>query len=209
MLIDRMLVAPKLQRQIFKATRDHVRTWCGQQQNVCLYWAYFGQLELIRHGLRPSIQAGSVYWLRVPEEKWKAGHPTSHFSMVWTAPTARTGSVFFDAGILPEMHVWLGICGTRKCRVLPQYQQEMVDLTSGVAPDMCRAMGMEWTGPEPPRFLWGRPLDIDCCRWRHVPELSAIKYVARCIEQLCKQGRLPSVQDVLGSKPGKLVRPTK
>lgn len=111
--------------------------------DACLYWAAETTRELSRRGLRALIQAGTLMWPRVLPEQDDGVSPT-HFSYVWE-PNSMTTRNLILAGMLPEMHIWVG---------LPD-SNEIVDLTTKFLPVQCqRLIKYDWPGIKPPDYLW-------------------------------------------------------
>jgi hypothetical protein len=109
---------------------------------LCLYYAHHTAAVLWRHGLSSVIQAGSLQWPRVRREE-DDGRIDTHFAYMWT-PGAADSALSVALGNLPEMHVWVGIVD----------RQEIVDFTTRHLRAAAEARGMEWSAPDPPRYLW-------------------------------------------------------
>jgi len=191
-----MLASANVQRRIFRTVRQKVQRYAAGEERRCLYWAYFGLIELIKQGFQACLQAGSVSWLRVTREEYDAGCQTSHFSMVWS-PEGALSKAAEAMGALPEMHVWLGLLGTRKRGPVEPADTELVDFSTGHLKQMCQETGMPWTAPDPPRFLW--------TRFENMPELvsyepirEATMYADRTIKQLVDEGKVPDAKTLAG-----------
>lgn len=115
------------------------------EEATCLYLSYYGALALGERGLRPLIQAGSADWPRVrPEDD--DGRTETHFGYMWS-PRELPSILALDAGLMPEMHVWIG---------LPD-SGEIVDFSTGFFPAQARKL-MDYDWPEdlrPPPYYWG------------------------------------------------------
>lgn len=112
-------------------------------QAACLYWAATLIDELSVNGIRGILQAGTLMWPRIRPEQDDGVSPT-HFSYVWEANSSTTRTRIAQ-GLMPEMHVWVGIPET----------QEIVDLTTRYLKGQCQQLiGHEWIGDDPPHHLW-------------------------------------------------------
>jgi hypothetical protein len=109
----------------------------------CLDWSRM-LLKRLRaeSGVRAVIQAGSFSWPIVPEDLDDGVSPT-HFSYVWE-PESTVSRQRFRDGLIPEMHIWVGLPET----------QEIVDLTTCFLPELVVQAGLKWRTPAPPPFLW-------------------------------------------------------
>jgi hypothetical protein len=88
------------------------------------------------------IQAGSLQWPRLRRED-DDGVVDTHFSYMWS-PLTPQSVVSMAAGNLPEMHVWVG---------MPD-EQILIDFTTKFLTLAAAKLGMAWTAPEPPKYLW-------------------------------------------------------
>lgn len=130
---NRSKVIREIERQVSKL---------DDRPGLCLYYAHHALSILHRHGYRATIQAGSLQWPRIkPEED--DGVSNTHFAYMWT-PGAYESAMSVMMGNLPEMHCWVGIVD----------QQEIVDFTTRHLKTAASALGMAWTAPDPPRYLW-------------------------------------------------------
>jgi hypothetical protein len=109
---------------------------------LCLYYAHHVASVLWHHRYRAVIQAGSLQWPRVRREE-DDGIINTHFAYEWS-PHTQASQVAMAVGNLPEMHVWVGILDT----------QEIVDFTTRHLKASAQALGMGWTAPDPPAYLW-------------------------------------------------------
>lgn len=111
---------------------------------TCLYHAVFAVEAIRARGVRAILQAGSTSWRCVPDHLDDGVAPNA-FSYMWDPEAARH---VFEAGGMPEMHVWAAT---------PR-PLAIVDLTTGYFPDQAqRLLGLPWTAPRPPPFVWGEP----------------------------------------------------
>jgi hypothetical protein len=97
------------------------------------------------------LQAGSGYWPRLTPEQ-DDGDPSTHthFGYEWEGRTP-SNMMRVQAGLLPEMHVWVG----------DPKRQELIDLTTGRWVEHCQVIqGLAWPGVQPPEFFWGGPDDL-------------------------------------------------
>ena len=160
--------------KVFCRVRDIVgKRTKGVTEGLCLYWAHYGLAVLKHQGITACLQAGSAYWLRVPDPSKEPGDAPTHFGYKWT-PDSEDSQDSMRLGNLPEMHVWLGITGT----------QEIVDFSAGTWPDACRARGLEWTAPEPPDFFWGTESACTAHDCYYIPMLEATIAAAHFCERL-------------------------
>jgi len=83
-----------------------------------------------------------MQWPRVHREE-DDGRIDTHFAYTWS-PTAPASRAALARGTLPEIHVWCGLPDT----------QELLDFSTRHFRQAARAAGLEWTAPDPPRFVW-------------------------------------------------------
>jgi hypothetical protein len=117
----------------------------GLATGTCLLDALAFSEVARRVGLRAILQAGSASWRRVPKEEDDGIEPT-FFSFMWEPDSLLTRAAI-AAEVLPEIHVWVGVevDGT----------WEVVDLTTGRLPELCRNLArLPWRSPAPPDYLW-------------------------------------------------------
>lgn len=115
---------------------------CTRPHKACLYWAMLTIKALTRNGIRSVLQAGSLSWPIVTKEN-DDGVSASHFSYMWEESLLTKRLIVL--GLLPEMHVWVGIPST----------QEIVDVTTCYLKQQClESSGMQWRSDDPPDYLW-------------------------------------------------------
>lgn len=109
----------------------------------CVYQAITLQQVLIHAGYKEvMLQAGTINWPRMkPEED--DGEIGTHFSFEWQGPNERNEDLVMG-GILPEMHVWLA----------HRRPDTIIDLSTNSFKERAELMGLSWTAPEPPPYLW-------------------------------------------------------
>ena len=109
--------------------------------SMCLPLAAFMIEEADKEGIRLVLQAGSVFWERMPGWLDDGVSPT-HFGYQWSLEEARANIAMER---FPEIHVWAG----------DPVRQDVVDASAGDFPAQCRAiLDMDWPGMKPPPFLW-------------------------------------------------------
>lgn len=159
-------------------TSEFVRRHEIPEEGACLYLAYFGALELAGIGFRPLLQAGSAGWPRVRPEG-DDGAVMTHFSYVW-APEEEKSRRARASGLMPEMHVWIGLPDT----------EEIVDFSTGLFPVQAKKlMGYDW--PEdllPPDYFWGGPEALG--RAYYSPNMSAIRCALGYIHDIFGEEKL-------------------
>ena len=109
---------------------------------LCLFYAHQTVSVLWQHGYRAVIQAGSLQWPRIRREE-DDGVMNTHFAYEWT-PHAPESAFSVALGNLPEMHVWVGLVD----------RQEIVDFTTRHLKAAALTLGMAWTAPDPPPYVW-------------------------------------------------------
>ena len=164
---------------LYARVRAKVEQECGEATpNSCLYWSMFLLDELFRMGIYAVLQAGSAFWPRVSKETYDTDETcTSHFGYEWN-PDELLNAVAKASGMLPEIHVWVGLVVT----------QEVLDFTTGFWPDNCKQfLRVEWEGVIPPKFFWGRYNDLpELVRYEPCREASI--YAAGLIDMLRSNG---------------------
>lgn len=129
---------------------NRLSRWIGTDHldGACLFWAGFARGYLNAHyNVGAELVAGTMSWRAVAEEDDDGRSPT-HFSYVWE-PDHPLSQAALERGLLPEMHVWVTIPATG----------EIIDLsTRYFANRATRFMGIRWTAPKPPPYLWSATL---------------------------------------------------
>ncbi len=142
----------------------------------CFWWSYFGMHILRTAGIDVVPQAGTAYWPRLPKEQLGEDE-NSVFGFQWDPHSLRS-RIAVATGALPECHVWLGVVST----------QELIDLSTGDWPDICRTLlGWDWPGERPPSFLWGQANNLPENVY-YEPIRDATIRVGRLFERLLMQG---------------------
>lgn len=129
---------------------------------ACLYWTRAAALALQDSNLRFCVQAGDLLWPIVKPED-DDGRTATHFGYEWTPhdPFSRDA---LNRGLLPEMHVWLGLPDT----------QEIIDFSTGNLREICESRHrLPWQTEAPPRYVWGQPPEGVCYR----PRLEAVQFI--------------------------------
>lgn len=137
---------------------------------ACLYQSHFLLQELQRDGVRGVVQAGNAHWQRVTDEKLRdESEHLTHVGYQWD-PWSIESRVATKCGLLPEMHVWVGIPATR----------ELVDLVPRQFGMLCEALGVPWEAPALPDYLWAQnyPGAI------YGPDLAATVFAARLLWEM-------------------------
>lgn len=144
---------------------------------ACLYFAHIVALTLHRYGLRPAIQAGSLQWPRMPRAD-DDGRIDTHFAYTWQ-PNHPASRAALARGTLPEIHVWCGLPDT----------QELIDFSTRHLRDAARAAGLEWTAPDPPRYLWATADEMP--DWTlYTPDRGATLFACRLLARLFRPAYL-------------------
>lgn len=123
-----------------------------------------------KYGLVVMPQGGSTSWprLRIEDDD---GVSATHFSYEYEARgnlRAVVDSVL-ARGAVPEIHAW--------AVVLASDGPEVVDLTVPYWPRRCaEVLGLPWTAPQPPPFLWADEDEVVArrCRYAADPEATAL-----------------------------------
>jgi len=126
-------IISEIERRVSKLENRH---------GLCLYYAHHAASVLHRHGYQAVIQAGSLQWPRIRKTE-DDGFTNTHFAYEWS-PQEPASALSVAFGNLPEMHVWVGIVDT----------QEIVDFAVRHLKEAAAELGMSWTAPNPPRYLW-------------------------------------------------------
>lgn len=152
----------------------------------CMDFAIYGLKTIHEFPGAPKALplAGSATWPRLPAEEmpednamfsyfWQTDHPQTKLAMqgIFLDQEGRPGSI-----ALPEIHIWLGIPETR----------EIIDFTTGYLPLACKqTTGMDWPGPKPPLYFWGRELP-DNWEYRSTREatLFATKHILESLRMI-------------------------
>ena len=108
----------------------------------CLYITHAVATVLHNEGLRPIIQAGSLQWPIIPRDE-DDGVSNSHFAYMWDPMHPRSIAAR-AVGMLPEMHVWLGLLDP----------PTLIDFSTRDLRVLAEASGLIWRSGDPPEFLW-------------------------------------------------------
>lgn len=119
----------------------------GPIERHCLFWAFFAVEALRGAGLPAQLQAGTAYWpIQDPETDDGVSPNRYGCEFEWSAGRKRAVQ-----GMLPEMHCWAGVAGE---------DPHIVDLTPRFFKSRAIALGMTFTAPDPPDYLWSTGLDL-------------------------------------------------
>ena len=136
----------KQKQRIVREMRVQMRSFYRghHPEAACLYWAACASSYLSRkYRVRTILQAGTMQW---PCSATDDGVSPTHFSYMWEPDSLMTKSMF-EAGLMPEMHVWAAIPS----------ENEIVDLTTRYLVQQAKKRAaLAWTAPPPPDFLWAR-----------------------------------------------------
>lgn len=142
----------QIYEQIHQETKERFERWYGdvdfQGGGSCLYWAQCAMGSLLSFGYNPLLQAGSCFWPLIRPEEDDGVRPT-HFAFQWD-PTHPLSVEAIEHDRMPEMHVW----------VMPDFRTPEIVLdfsTYMIKPIAVGKMGLKWTAPDPPEYLWGSP----------------------------------------------------
>ncbi len=141
---------------------------------ACLYWALATAEALHRRGERVCVQAGTLEWPCVAHDD---GVSPTHFSYAWE-PGSEATRERVAQDLMPEVHCWVA---------LPD-SGEVVDLSTKYLRAQAARLGVQWTGSEPPDYLWATAAELPD-GVRYVPCLEAIKWL---LGQVARAGRNPA-----------------
>jgi hypothetical protein len=137
----------------------------------CLYWAFATVGILHAHGIKASLQAGTMSWpLARPEEK------NPDFIYQWNPHSTITKQAL-KSGYMPEMHAWAGIQPTRE-----EPEGEIVDLTTCYLPEQRKKI-IDACWPKeflPPDYFWSAELPR---RVVYAPDPGAIYVASEMLRQ--------------------------
>lgn len=122
-------------------------------------------------GLRVLPQGGSASWPRLREDEDDGAAPT-HFSYVYEArgDFRKLTAEVVERGMVPEIHAWVV--------VLADDGPEVVDITVPHWPVRCgEVLGLPWSAPQPPRFLWANEDEVIARRCRYAADSEATALV--------------------------------
>lgn len=183
-------MSPKIDRakksSIFHRVRDHMLThWGFASKHMCLYWSFYTLAVLKQEGIAACLQAGDCFWPAVSLEDWdREDIPFTRFGYQWNEPLGvlpEMAEIAAESGILPEIHVWVGIVD----------EQEVVDFTTGFWESNFSAMcTYGWTAESPPAFLWANYDDMPD-RVMYHPLQQATIFAAMVLRCLAEKGKLP------------------
>lgn len=157
----------KQKQIIYRQTCALYESWYGPdhgERGSCLYWTFAAGTVLMRHGIRPVVQAGSVCW---PMNPIALPPDPIYFGYRWDAEDSVTIKRM-AAGMMPELHVWLGLVDT----------QEIIDFSVRYFPQQAKTIGLEWRNVDPPEFLWATEHELPNEVW-YAPDRDATRYVVQ------------------------------
>lgn len=141
------MTPPAEREALARAVRaDFEARYTGRIEAACFYWALEAALALHRTGRRVCVQAGSLQWPSLAEDD---GVSPTHFAYMWE-PDSETTLVRVAAGQMPEVHCWVA---------LPD-DGELVDLSTKYLPAQAARLGVPWTAPPPPDYLWATAAEV-------------------------------------------------
>ena len=154
-------------KQEFFAERDDIKT-------DCLVWAMCGIVALRTMRVPVVLQAGTMQWRIVPEDK-DDGEMATHFGYQWD-PGSPMSELSMRFGNLPEIHCWLGIVQS----------QEVIDFSTGSLKWHAEGLGLRWLAPDPPEFLWCGVEDLPRFGASYIPNRDATLYAASIANKLAQ-----------------------
>ncbi len=137
---DPPIGAPEKER-IYEVVLAQVEDYCRRRfiplAQASAIFAILGTRHLASCGIAAHIQAGTMWWPRVPEE-FIEKEASSYIGFEWKPEREKvSGSLLRAWAVLPATH-------------------EYVDFSTGQLVALARVVGLRWTGPRPPAFLWAR-----------------------------------------------------
>jgi hypothetical protein len=137
----------KTKDQLFTEAQNWVNAIWTERSGFggCIIWAFATMTVLRQAGYNPIIQAGDLQW-PIVDPKDDDGIMNTHFGYMWT-PHEPASQRALAAGLLPEIHAWIGLLDTQEC----------VDFSTHDLKNQAQKMGFTWRTPEPPKYLWGKP----------------------------------------------------
>jgi hypothetical protein len=161
---------PRLAAEAARTAEFLVTLVGGDPAAACLYYALAAAEALAARGERPVLQAGTHLWRCVASADDDGVSPT-HVGYVWD-PSDAASAAALELGLMPEMHVWVALPDRR----------EVVDLTTRHLPERARRLGLRWTEPQPPDYLWAGVADLPDGA-RLLPDGRAVAWVLRNMER--------------------------
>lgn len=171
-------------QEVVAAVRGHVEKMQKTRfadipvRGLCGVYAAGVIHQLSLHGVRAVFQAGSASWpILAPGED--DGIRSTHFSYMWEPDSEQTLRRI-AAGLLPELHVWVGVPST----------QELIDVTTVFQPEQAMATaGLSWHGPTYD-YIWCHAAETPT-GVLYAPSLSAIKVAVELLHGFFRQ-RIPT-----------------
>ncbi len=142
-------------------------------RGLCLFWSLTALAVFHRLGIHAVPQAGTMVWTVLPDAK-DDGTKDTAFGYEWS-PDEPFSQEALAQGLLPEMHVWVG---------LPE-SQEIVDFSTGELKDVCENRhGIQWRTADPPAYVWGKP--PECALYRPIYDATvlAVQKMAALLDSL-------------------------